>query len=107
MYSSTVVELGFSQLEKGPNFFGAVLISNSHSLITYFFLAMYLACKRTQSLQDVEGRRWWLPLRSLLRIGSEKVGRHPLHGPFATINVLTASVFAGTVRPDMIPALAT
>ncbi|CAM9763572.1 unnamed protein product [Laminaria digitata] len=53
--------------------------------------------KRTQSLQGVETRRWWLPLRSLLRIGREKAGRHPLHGLFATANVLTASVIGGTV----------
>ena len=53
----------------------------------------------------MEAKRWWLPLRSLLRIGPEKVGRHPLHGLFATLNVLSASVIAGTVRRDMMPGL--
>ena len=61
-------------------------------------MAFFLRVQTIQSLREVEARRWWLPLRSLLRIGPEKVGRHPFHGLFATINVLTASVIAGTVR---------
>ncbi|CAN0444313.1 unnamed protein product [Pylaiella littoralis] len=44
------------------------------------------------NLRKEETRRWWLPL-----FCRDKNGRHPLHGAFATTNILMASTFAGTV----------
>lgn len=74
-------------------------ISNVHDTTVFHPSTVHFqTVKKTQSLHDVETRRkWWLPLLSLLRVGREKAGRHPLHGLFATINIVIASTAAGTV----------